>query len=379
MAKKHRKLFPTLPATNQTIDCHGFCEPECPQNCYPFSGYYISPLPQPYTIFPPDQPKENNPIPPHLIVMVSLITAFIVLVSCFLIKAKSGGNWCSPRNNDSLDEARSPSDSDSNSDETFENQLHHPIWFITTVGLQQSIINSITICKYKKGEGLIEGTECSVCLNEFQEDETLRLLPKCSHAFHIHCIDTWLSSHTNCPLCRASIVLNNVSSDNSISSLVSIDENSNNLARNEETSIENPGIDGEFSDNQVVIVNDVLENRARTGETGEPHDLNDEIISKVGLNDEKQTVTRSVSMSSIRIARNYSGLANPGPVEAESNPGNHSEDDTGIPAKKDGEYSSILKTMVHSPIAQCLQKSPVSLKRSYSSGGSIVSATDDRP
>nr|GMC81283.1 RING-H2 finger protein ATL54 [Ipomoea batatas] len=63
---------------------------------------------------------------------------------------------------------------------------------------------------YKRGEGLVEGTECAVCLNEFQDDETLRLLPKCNHAFHIPCIDTWLRSHTNCPLCRAGIVSNTV-------------------------------------------------------------------------------------------------------------------------------------------------------------------------
>ncbi|KAF1001522.1 hypothetical protein AG4045_000284, partial [Apium graveolens] len=53
------------------------------------------------------------------------------------------------------------------------------------------------------------GTDCSVCLTEFQDDETLRLLPKCNHAFHIPCIDTWLRSHTTCPLCRAGIVPNN--------------------------------------------------------------------------------------------------------------------------------------------------------------------------
>lgn len=84
----------------------------------------------------------------------------------------------------------------------------HPVWYIRTVGLQSSVISSIAICKYKRGDGLVEGTECSVCLNEFQEDETLRLLPKCNHAFHIPCIDTWLRSHTNCPLCRAGIVGN---------------------------------------------------------------------------------------------------------------------------------------------------------------------------
>lgn len=88
--------------------------------------------------------------------------------------------------------------------------VDHPIWYIRTVGLQPSIISAITICKYKRGEGLIEGTECSVCLSEFQEDETLRILPKCNHAFHIPCIDTWLRSHTNCPMCRAGIVIPHV-------------------------------------------------------------------------------------------------------------------------------------------------------------------------
>ncbi|CAN4107935.1 unnamed protein product [Withania somnifera] len=76
-----------------------------------------------------------------------------------------------------------------------------------TVGLQPSFISAITICKYTRGEGLIEGTECSVCLSEFQEDETLRILPKCNHAFHIPCIDTWLRTHTNCPMCRSGIVI----------------------------------------------------------------------------------------------------------------------------------------------------------------------------
>jgi hypothetical protein len=31
------------------------------------------------------------------------------------------------------------------------------------------------------------------------------LLPQCSHAFHPDCIDTWLFSHTTCPICRTSL------------------------------------------------------------------------------------------------------------------------------------------------------------------------------
>ncbi|KAI8026065.1 E3 ubiquitin-protein ligase ATL6 [Camellia lanceoleosa] len=48
--------------------------------------------------------------------------------------------------------------------------------------------------------------ECAVCLNEFQDDETLRLIPKCDHVFHPECIDAWLTSHVTCPVCRADLV-----------------------------------------------------------------------------------------------------------------------------------------------------------------------------
>ncbi|XP_055834665.1 E3 ubiquitin-protein ligase ATL15-like [Solanum dulcamara] len=50
--------------------------------------------------------------------------------------------------------------------------------------------------------------ECAICLNEFEDDETLRLLPKCSHVFHPNCIDAWLFSHITCPVCRAILILN---------------------------------------------------------------------------------------------------------------------------------------------------------------------------
>lgn len=89
--------------------------------------------------------------------------------------------------------------------------IDHPIWLINTVGLDQSQIDSIHVFKFKKDESsVIEGgtTDCSVCLSEFEDDESLRLLPKCNHAFHVPCIDTWLRSHKNCPLCRAPIFNN---------------------------------------------------------------------------------------------------------------------------------------------------------------------------
>jgi E3 ubiquitin-protein ligase ATL6/9/15/31/42/55 len=53
---------------------------------------------------------------------------------------------------------------------------------------------------HKAGKGALE---CAVCLTDFDDDDTLRLLPRCAHAFHTDCIDAWLASHVTCPVCRA--------------------------------------------------------------------------------------------------------------------------------------------------------------------------------
>jgi Ring finger domain len=73
-------------------------------------------------------------------------------------------------------------------------------------GLGETLINRIALLKYRKNDGLVVSTDCSVCLGEFNEDESLRLLPECTHAFHVECIDKWLESHSNCPICRASVI-----------------------------------------------------------------------------------------------------------------------------------------------------------------------------
>ncbi|XP_028763584.1 RING-H2 finger protein ATL2-like [Neltuma alba] len=44
--------------------------------------------------------------------------------------------------------------------------------------------------------------QCAVCLSEFEEGQTGRVLPNCDHFFHRDCIDGWLREHSTCPLCR---------------------------------------------------------------------------------------------------------------------------------------------------------------------------------
>uniref|UniRef100_A0A0D9VHD5 RING-type E3 ubiquitin transferase n=1 Tax=Leersia perrieri TaxID=77586 RepID=A0A0D9VHD5_9ORYZ len=48
--------------------------------------------------------------------------------------------------------------------------------------------------------------ECAVCLLEFDDGDSLRLLPACPHAFHPDCISLWLEKHLTCPLCRANVL-----------------------------------------------------------------------------------------------------------------------------------------------------------------------------
>ncbi|XP_020203095.1 RING-H2 finger protein ATL1 [Cajanus cajan] len=80
-------------------------------------------------------------------------------------------------------------------------------------GLEEAVIKLIPVIHYKpEEEGYTEfgeraSSECAVCLSEFQQDEKLRVLPNCSHVFHIDCIDVWLHNNAHCPLCRASVSL----------------------------------------------------------------------------------------------------------------------------------------------------------------------------
>jgi len=69
-------------------------------------------------------------------------------------------------------------------------------------GIDRTIIESLPVFRFGSLRGLKDGLECAVCLARFESTEVLRLLPKCKHAFHVECVDTWLDAHSTCPLCR---------------------------------------------------------------------------------------------------------------------------------------------------------------------------------
>ncbi|CAH8272694.1 unnamed protein product [Arabidopsis lyrata] len=77
-------------------------------------------------------------------------------------------------------------------------------------GLEKEVIESFPVFLYSEVKGLKigkGGVECAVCLSEFEDQETLRWMPPCSHTFHANCIDVWLSSRSTCPVCRANLSL----------------------------------------------------------------------------------------------------------------------------------------------------------------------------
>ncbi|XP_068327991.1 RING-H2 finger protein ATL43-like [Pyrus communis] len=69
-------------------------------------------------------------------------------------------------------------------------------------GIDRSIVESLPVFRFGSLRGHKDGLECAVCLTRFDQTEVLRLLPKCKHAFHVECVDTWLDAHSTCPLCR---------------------------------------------------------------------------------------------------------------------------------------------------------------------------------
>ncbi|KAK6116500.1 hypothetical protein DH2020_049793 [Rehmannia glutinosa] len=133
-----------------------------------------------------------------VLAIVFFIAAILHLLIRFLLKQRSANSQNYPATSGA-----------------FQRQLQQ-LFHLHDSGLDQAYIDALPVFLYKDIMGLKEPFDCAVCLCEFSEQDRLRLLPSCSHAFHIDCIDTWLLSNSTCPLCRGVILSNGVSFENPI-------------------------------------------------------------------------------------------------------------------------------------------------------------------
>lgn len=73
--------------------------------------------------------------------------------------------------------------------EFIRGQLQH-LFSLHDSGVEQVFIDTLSVFLYSSIRGLKDSADCAVCLNEFKNEDRLRLLSKSKHAFHVECIDT---------------------------------------------------------------------------------------------------------------------------------------------------------------------------------------------
>ncbi|XP_072953555.1 RING-H2 finger protein ATL46-like [Typha angustifolia] len=168
----------------------------------PFPSYHLNSfqrdsLPYASSQAPPTPSSPSSRISPAvLFIIVILAVIFFIsgllhLLVRFLVKkqAPSSSNY-------SRNQATEIS-----STEALQRQLQQ-LFHLHDSGLDQAVIDALPVFLYRELLGPKDPFDCAVCLCEFAQEDKLRLLPVCGHAFHINCIDTWLLSNSTCPLCR---------------------------------------------------------------------------------------------------------------------------------------------------------------------------------
>ncbi|EDV43179.1 uncharacterized protein Dana_GF18360, isoform B [Drosophila ananassae] len=71
--------------------------------------------------------------------------------------------------------------------------------------LPKSMLKKLPVLRYTKNNVNNKYDTCVICLEDFVEDDKLRVLP-CSHPYHTHCIDPWLTENRRvCPICKRKV------------------------------------------------------------------------------------------------------------------------------------------------------------------------------
>ncbi|MED6109303.1 hypothetical protein PIB30_032172 [Stylosanthes scabra] len=145
--------------------------------------------PPPPTPPPPDSEKTSSAFKPGMAVVVGVLTTMFSLTFLLLLYIKH----CNGGATDSTGTTGTGYHYTSRA-ATFAGRKNS--------GIDRSVVESLPIFRFGSLWGQKEGLDCAVCLAKFESSEVLRLLPKCKHAFHVECVDTWLDAHSTCPLCR---------------------------------------------------------------------------------------------------------------------------------------------------------------------------------
>lgn len=206
-APKPSPSLPPPPPPNFSSDCSQvICTPNCLQWCTASGDYFLQPPPA----FFSDSPDSSSRVSPLLIALICVLATAFLLLFYYAFGSKLCKRRRSGRSqNDVVDEEQQLQ---ARLDAlVLQDRLGPSIQIEASAansngGLDEGFIKSITVFKYKRGDGLVESTDCAVCLTEFNEEESLRLMPNCQHAFHPPCIDTWLRSQSNCPICRSPMI-----------------------------------------------------------------------------------------------------------------------------------------------------------------------------
>ncbi|XP_068636000.1 RING-H2 finger protein ATL29-like [Aristolochia californica] len=145
----------------------------------------VQQLPESYNSPTGPYSRRFLPLLISFIVIVSLLIGFFGIYICRYVIELFGRSFLSRRQTSNT------------ADDT-----HHSAAFSS--GLDPSLIAAFPTFAYAKddSQSATNGQECAVCLGEFSQGDTLRLITGCYHIFHRDCIDLWLDQHTTCPVCR---------------------------------------------------------------------------------------------------------------------------------------------------------------------------------
>ncbi len=84
---------------------------------------------------------------------------------------------------------------------------------------------------------------CTICMENFNDEDIVRILGDCNHIFHITCCDIWMETNVRCPVCRKDIREINDDDDEN-------DESEDNLNNEQDNNENNQNNENENNVNQ---------------------------------------------------------------------------------------------------------------------------------